>query len=549
MSLRVALAAFLAVAVAVPVAAREALPPRIAQAINARIAAGEYPAVVIAVVNGRESHVYGFGQLADGRAPDGDTLFEIGSLTKTFTALLLAEQVESGHLRLDAPVSTLLPGVRMPSRNGKAITLQDLATQHSGLPRLPTNLVPSGSDPYAQYDGARLEAFLAGYRLQQDPGSAYAYSNLGFGLLGYALAARAHTGFGQLLEQRIFVPLAMRSSTAEPDDNPNNRLAKGHDESGKPAAAWHFDALAGAGAINSSGNDMLRYLEANMGRLPSPLGAAIALTHTPRADTPQPGERIGLAWMVRSAGDRAMIWHNGMTGGYASFMGFTADRQHGVVVMTNIAQSVDDLGMAVLLPEAQLRPARTTIAVAAKDLDAYVGSYRLAPGFVLNVFREGDQLYGQATGQGAFPLFASATDEFFAKAVELRVSFQREDGKIAGLVLHQNGDHPAPRLGSGQDAGDGNPPVVPLDRSVLAAYVGRYRLAPNAEFTITLADTQLMAQLTGQAAFPVYPSARDHFFYRVVPAQLEFERDGTGKVQALVLHQNGMAQRAARIGP
>lgn len=550
MNLRTALLALVAGTLVAPVMAKDApLPPRVAQAAQARIAAGEYPAMVVAVVDGPDSHVYGFGQLGGGKAPDGDTLFEIGSITKTFTALLLAQEVQSGTLRLDAPVSTLLPGVSVPSRNGKVITLENLATQHSGLPRLPANMVPTGNNPYADYDGARLKAFLAGYQLQHDPGSTYAYSNLGFGLLGYALAQHAHASYGQLLEQRIFDPLGMHDSAVgrEADVDMRSRRVQGHDEGGKPTGPWTFDALAGAGAIRSTGNDMLRYLEANMGRLHSPLDAAIRLAQAPHAEVPDLGQRIGLAWMIRKDGDRTIVWHNGMTGGFASFIGFTNDGQHGVVVLANQQQSVDDLGLAVLVPDAPLRPARRAVAVNAQDLDAYVGSYRLAPGFVLSVFHKDGQLYGQATGQGPLPLFASAKDEFFAKAADIRISFQRKDGTVSGLVLHQHGDHPALKLAADDAAADGEPKTVALDHAVLASYVGRYRLAPTADFQITLRDGQLFAQLTGQPVFPIYASAKDHFFYRVVPAQIDFERDASGRVQALILHQGGADHRAPRL--
>lgn len=184
------------------------LPPRVEKAITARIATGEYPTMVVAVGDGDRSHVYGFGKLANGKAPDADTLFQIGSVTKTFTATLLAEAVERGEVKLDTPVAKLLPGFTFPSRNGKAITLGELAMQDSGLPRLPSNMLhANSSDPYAEYDAAKLKAFLAGYKLPRDPGAKYEYSNLGLGLLGHALARHAGTSYAKLLQLRIFGPL------------------------------------------------------------------------------------------------------------------------------------------------------------------------------------------------------------------------------------------------------------------------------------------------------------------------------------------------------
>ena len=528
--------------------APDALPARVQKNIRARIAAGQYPSVVVAVVDGKHHRIYSFGKLANGRTPGPDTVFEIGSVTKTFTATLLAQDVLLRRVALDEPVARLLPGFTLPSRNGQTITLGNLATQHSGLPRLPDNMAPTNMhDPYADYGDAKLRAFLAGYTLQHDPGSTYAYSNLGFGLLGDALAHRAGKSYGALLQQRIFKPLGMHSSAATVTPGMRARLAVGHDALGKPTGTWTFKAMAGAGAIKSTAADMLRYLEANMGRLRTPLHRAMALAHRPRADGPA-GNRVGLAWTTRHDADGDVIWHNGMTGGYASFIGFRRDGTRGVVILVNAQQSVDDLGFATLLDDAPLSPAHKRVAMPASALDAYVGQYRLAPRFILRIFRDKDQLYAQATGQGALPIFPSGRDDFFANLGDISITFRRDaSGKIDGLVLHQHGDHPAPRLGTAEaDAASGQHAVT-LPPSILAEYVGRYRLNASLTFKVTLQQGQLEVQLTGQPAFPVYASARDHFFYRVVDARIEFQRGGDGRVDALILHQGGMDQRAPRV--
>lgn len=505
--------------------------------------------MVVAVVDGDRNHVYGYGKLANGKAPDADTLFQIGSVTKTFTATLLAEAVDRGEVKLDTPVAKLLPGFTIPSRNGKAITLGDLAMQDSGLPRLPGNMQPADpQDPYADYDAAKLKSFLAGYKLTRDPGEKYEYSNLGMGLLGYALAQHTGTSYPKLLQSRIFGRLGMSATSATLTEPLDPRWAPGHDEQGKPAQPWHLDALAGAGAINSTGADMLRYLEANMGRGEGALQRAMEFAHQPRRAVGG-DERIGLAWMTKhdKAGD--VVWHNGMTGGYASFMGFTADGTRGVVILTNIQRSVDDLGLATLLPDAPLAPARKQIAMSPQRLQDYVGQYRLAPHFVVTVMRQGDRLLAQATGQDAFPIFPNATDTFFAKITDIRIDFKRDGkGKVDSLVLHQNGHVvPAPKLDAAEAAELGGHKAVHLDTATLKQYVGRYQLTPGAVFAVTLHEDQLSAQLTGQPAFPVYPGAKDRFYYTVVDAQLSFERGADGKVDAVVLHQNGADRTAKRL--
>ncbi|HEX5313928.1 MAG TPA: serine hydrolase [Gammaproteobacteria bacterium] len=532
-----------------PAVASSLLPARVWKAAQDRVVAGEYPAVVIGVVNGGKSRVYGFGKLANGKTPDAATVFEIGSITKTFTALLLADAVKKRSVALGEPVAKLLPGFVIPSRDGKQITLENLADQHSGLPRLPTNFDPANpADPYAGYDADRLKAFLGSYDLPRDPGSAYEYSNLGFGLLGYALARHADMTYDALVDERILQPLGMKMSGVAMNDATRAQLAAGHDATEKSAANWDFGVLAGAGALKSDGADMLRYLEANMGVLKTPLYAAMRLAQEPLL--PANGkERVGLAWMTLPTKGGDVIWHNGMTGGYASFIGFTADGKRGVVILTNVQRPVDDLGFATLLADWSLAPAEKVISLPASALDDYAGSYRLATKFVLTISLQGDQLYARATGQGAFPIFPSAKDEFFARMSGIRISFERNaQGKIAGLVLHQNGDRRAPRISAAQAAAAAtSTPIVTLPAATLREYAGQYRLAPGAVFDVTLAGDQLSVQLSGQPAFPVYASAKDKFFYTVVDARIEFVRDGEGNVVALVLHQNGQARRAPRV--
>ena len=544
--LRRAAAAGAGLAMAFAAAQAGLLPDRVAKAAEERVADGTYQTLVFGVVDGDKTEVAVFGKLDSGKAPDGDTVYEIGSITKTFTATMLAQDVLSGAVTLDTPVARLLPGWTIPSRDGKQITLEEIGTQHSGLPRLPSNLLPKDpANPYADYDVAKLKAFLAGYALPRDPGASYEYSNLAFGLLGVALAQSHRTTYGELVQRRILGPLGMSLSGTAMTDAMRAHLAPGHDESGKPAKNWDIDALAGAGAVRSTADDMLHYLEANMHPDAGPLGAAMKLAHQPRADMVK-GIRIGLAWMTT---DNGIVWHNGGTGGYRSFLGFTKDGQHGVIVLSNTETDLDELGFAVLDPNAKLTPVAKAISLPAADLDAYAGTYKLADNFLLKVFRVGDQLFTQATGQGAIPIFPSARDEFFAKLVRASISFTRgADGKVNGLVLHQGGDHPAPRLTAAEMPPE--PVEVKLDAATLQGYVGRYRLMADAVFDITLSGDQLSAQLTGQASFPVYATAKDRFFYKVVDAQLTFERDAAGNVVAVTLHQGGRDLRAPRItGP
>jgi D-alanyl-D-alanine-carboxypeptidase/D-alanyl-D-alanine-endopeptidase len=533
---------------ATKIAAAGLLPERVFKAAQERIDAGEYPALVIGYVDGDKSEVDTFGKLDDGKAPDADTVFEIGSITKTFTATLLAEAVQSGTLKLDTPVASLLPEFKIPSRNGKRITLGDIATQHSGLPRLPGNFEPADpGNPYADYDEANLKAFLAGYELPRDPGASYEYSNLAFGVLGLALAQHAHLTYGALLQQKILRPLGMSMSGVVFDANMLTHLARGHTENGKEAKNWDLNVFAGAGAIRSTTNDMMKYLEANIGAGSTALGAAIKLAQQPRRDVGN-GARIGLAWMTRAAEPSSVVWHNGGTGGYRSFLGFSADGRHGIVILANSANGVDDLGFAALIGDAPLAPTHKAIALDAAALEDYVGVYRLRDDFLITIMRQDDQLFARATGQGGLPMYPSAVNEFFVRGTNIRMTFNRDaQGKVSGFVNHQNGDSSLVKLSAREAAAVTQ--STQLDSAMLHDYIGKYQFGPSVVFDVTLKDDQLYTQLTGQPAIPVFASAKDKFHPAIVDAQIDFERDAGGKVVALTLHQNGHDQRAARIKP
>ena len=505
-----------------------------------------YPSLIIALVHGGQEEIATFGSVSDANKhePTADTVYEIGSVTKTFTGLLLADAVVHGEVTLDDPLQRHLPQYSIPKKGERAITLLDLATQTSALPRLPTNLqIKHPMNPYIDYTVDDMKAFLSSYTLPFTPGEHYEYSNLGFGLLGQALAARAKMSYGELLQKRITAPLNMKDTSIALTPRMAERFAEAHDAAGGKASPWDFREFEGCGAIRSTARDLLLYLHAMMQPASSPLSKAVELAVRPERPTDRGNAKIGLAWQIEERNGRKLIWHNGMTGGYASFVGFTADGQDGVVVLTNISRSVDEIGVSALFPSAIPKEVNLTAAAATE----YVGRYRLAPNFELTVTASGSQLSAQATGQQAFQIYPSAKDEFFVKVIDAQLSFHRDaKGKVDSLVLHQNGhDMPAPRV-------DGKTPAAPkrsevkLDAKTLSDYVGRYRLAPTFELEVTAEGEQLFVQATAQQRLPVFASAKDEFFYKVVDAQLSFERDASGKVVAIVLHQNGQNPRGPK---
>lgn len=405
-----------------------------------------------------ERRILAWGDPGPGQPPlDGESVFEIGSITKVFTATILADMVLRGEVSLDDPVQKFLPdGVTMPTRNGKEITLGALSEQNSGLPRLPTNLAPADmANPYADYTVQLLYAFLSTYELPRDPGETFEYSNLGVGLLGHVLSLHAGTSYEALVKERILDPLGMTHSAVTFTPWMMEHLALGHGAQGEVVSNWDAPTLAGAGALRSTAEDMLSFLAANLHPEQGPLQEAMAFAQKPRAPTTSPAMTIGLNWMNVPAGADTIVWHNGGTGGYRTFAGIIPSRKVGVVVLTNSGgEGADDIGRHLLVPASPLAPPpaprRTFIAVELPEatLARYVGTYQLAPEFEITMTLEGGRLMAQATGQGKTTLTPYSEVDFFVTEVDAQFTFEvGGSGTATALVLHQNGrDVTAPKI-------------------------------------------------------------------------------------------------------
>lgn len=402
--------------------------------------------IVVGVVGPDGRRVVAHGELATDAPAEvnGDTVFEIGSITKVFTAILLADLAAEGALELETPVQRLLgPDVAVPTRNAAEITLLNLTTHSSGLPRMPNNFRPADAgNPYADYTVAQLYEFLASHELERDIGETVEYSNLGTGLLGHALALSRETDYETLVSTRLLEPLGMSDTSITLSSSQRQRLAIGHSVQLRPVANWDLPTLAGAGALRSTVDDMLTFVEANLGLGESPLREEMAETHRSRRDFPAPGMRIGLGWVIRGGHGRELHWHNGGTGGYRSFLGFDLESRTGVVVLSNSGDSVDDLGFHLLDSRYRLvvPPAlRTAVDVDPSIYDDYAGSHQLAENVVFTVTRQGDRLFVQLTGQPRFEVFPESGTKYFYRVVDAQITFGRsDDGAVDHLVLHQN---------------------------------------------------------------------------------------------------------------
>ncbi|WP_196257985.1 serine hydrolase [Pelagibacterium limicola] len=409
--------------------------------------------LVVGIVEPEGARVISYGTLSvENPVPvDGDTLFEIGSVTKVFTTLLLADAVERGEVTLDQPVADFLPeGVTMPERDGQQITLFDLATYSSGLPRLPDNIDPADpADPYADYTADNLHGFLSSYELARGIGEAYEYSNVGAGLLGHVLALNAGTDYETLLRERILEPLGMNDTVVVVPEAMEERFAVGHDAQLQPVAAWQWDVLEGAGALRSTANDLNKLLAAMMGHTETGLARAFALATEPQAEIGDGVSSIGLGWHMTPLGDDAMVWHNGGTSGARAFIGYLREGGIGVVALSNVAtpHGVDDLAPHLLNPEVPLIVPPQQVEVDPAVFEGLTGDYELAPGVVLTIFTENERLFAQLTEQEAFEIYPASETAYFYRVVDAQITFDVDDeGNASGLTLYQFGSEmPAPR--------------------------------------------------------------------------------------------------------
>jgi len=423
--------------------------------ILAQRVAQEGVGMVAFVASGAQVDLAAAGPLAAGgkEAVDADTRFEWGSITKTFTALLLADMVVRRELALGDAVEAVLPrGLKLRDSAGEPIRWGDLATQRSGLPRLPDNMKPAqASDPYADYDSAALEAFIAGWKPEVTRGTVYGYSNLGFGLLGHALGLRAGSSYEAALTTRVLTPLGLDGVRLRITGRTLPAVAQGHDAERRPVPAWQFQAMAGAGALVGSARELALYAQAALGVVETPLEAAFRLALSRQADGPGPDNPVGLAWLMGPLNGRTVANHDGGTYGFSSSLFLDPERRRASGVLANAFVGVTDVALHLLDSAVPLRNVaaeraaqksaqeRAGISLPAAELSALAGSYALSPQFKLVVRARDGRLFAQATGQGEFEIFAAEPRRFFAKVTPLEVLFEGDKGMPAALTLLQGG--------------------------------------------------------------------------------------------------------------
>ena len=412
--------------------------------------------IVIGIVepSGERVIAYGTIGLSDPRRVNADTVYDIGSITKVVSSLLVADMAHRGEVALDDPVMRYLPAdrVTMPSFQGRAITLADLATHTSGLPLRPSNLrTPNVDNKYAGYTLNDLYAFLSGYKLTRAPGSQYEYSNVGYGLIGPALSQRSGKSWAELVRTRITEPLGMADTRPDSSPDMQRRAATGYaldltTLTLAPAEHWDMGALESAGALRSSARDLMKLLAAALGLKPSPLKPAFDLAiRTRRPGGMEPSTEIALGWNIFRNGTREIVWKNGNVGGFRSFIGFDRASKRGVVALANAqtATGADDIGLNLLDPtipvDTHIPLIHKEIALSEAILDRYVGRYRFSDTDIVAITRQGDRLFCRVDKDN-LELFAETEHDFFLKVADIQMTFDAlVAGRASKLVWHQGG--------------------------------------------------------------------------------------------------------------
>ena len=492
--------------------------------------------IVVGIVDEHGSSIVSCGKLDNGtdQEVNGDTVFEIGSVTKTFTGLLLQDMVERGEMKLDDPVAKYLPkSVKMPTRNGKQITLLQLATHMSGLPPLPDNLNPKRADNlYADYTVQGLYAFLSGYKLTRDPGAKFEYSSLGFALLGHVIALKAGTNYESLVVDWICRPLQMDSTRIALTPELKSRFAQGHNQLGYAVPGWDRQVMLGNGALRSTANDLLKYVSANLGLTPSSLTPLMEKTHVAHFHADDIDRDIGLAWVItRELDGTKIVSKGGNTGGFLAIACFDKARRRGVVVLSDSYDfGVVYIGMLLLQSEweSNRRPEETKIN--SQFYDLYVGQYQLSPDFALGMLTMRQFLLNAPKAVIYIPagfclavlvvlLWRAAS---FRKCCLILGGTALISGLLAALV------------------------ALVLSHVVCARFhpgIGIHRegdrLFAQCTLTINRESSPIPVEFWPTTAFELLPQSETRFFNRLTGTPVTFFQDARGKATRLTAHLFG----------
>jgi len=317
--------------------------------------AGLFPGMVVGVYKDGRTFVKGYGVInkKSSQRPDAETVFQIGSVSKVLTALLLQRLCDEGVVSLDATLGELIGESMALSPSVRSVTLRQLVTHTSGFPSIPKSLDNKVKeiagdddlmlDPYSYLGPRYVFDYLASAEEKRE-GGRFEYSNYGMGLLAHVVEVVTGEDYESMVRDKVLLPLGMHHTAITLSPELKEKLAQGYTAKGIPTRVWTFAALYGAGAYSSTAEDLTRFIQVSVAE--SGLASQLLLKMSEK----QFNGDTGIGWMQpsfidRFVGNRAVVWHNGMVGGYASYLSIDAESKSGVVILTNQASSTDMLGM------------------------------------------------------------------------------------------------------------------------------------------------------------------------------------------------------------
>ena len=490
------------------------------------------------------SRGYGLANRERNEPNTSQTKFRIGSLTKQFTAAAVLLLQERGRLRVTDSICRFVADC---PQAWQPVTIHQLLTHTSGIPNF-TDFAEYGQLMTAPRTVTEIINTFRSRPLDFAPGTRFSYSNSGYILLGHIVERASGQTYGEFLRANIFAPMEMRDTGYATNETTLSNRAVGYTQEGdniRLAQAIDMTVPFAAGGLFSTVEDLLKWDQAlYTDRLLSRASRDAMFSR------PYTFSDYGYGWVMANEGGRRSILHGGAIDGFQSFIARFPDERATVIVLsnneaTNDEQIARDLAGIMFGASVEMPRERRAVALAPEVLNRYVGRYELAPNFIITVTNENNRLMAQATSQPKLELFAESETEFFYRAVDAQITFERDaQGRVTGMVLHQNGRHvPGRRLSDNERQGRVN-----IDAHTLATYIGEYQLAPNLIVAVRLEGERLMTQITGQPPFELIAQSQTRFLVGGVDAEVEFERDATqNRTTALIIRQNGNTMRAPKI--
>ena len=416
------------------------IPENIKKEIQYRVKNKINPSIAVGIADstGTYYYVHGLKDVANKLKADENTLYEIGSITKTYTGLLLAKYNVTDSLDLTTPVNNFLPdSIILTDKKGVDVTLKSLSTHSSGLPRLPNNMdLQNQLNPYAEYSRKDMYTFLSHY-IPKSVDKKFEYSNLGAGLLGDILSIYKKDSYKNLLQKEVLSPLALKATFLNIPTTQTENFAKGY-LGNQEVPHWKFKLMEPAGGLKTNIKDLVKYGKSYLNPQ-NPLAKAQKVA-TSVQFTDQEMKKHGLGWFIN---EDDIIFHGGGTGGFRTFMAVDKKNKRVIAIMTNSgSSSVEDIAEYIIDPKKNpIDFTPKAIEITPEELMAYEGNYindglKLSYDFIINE----NTLQAQLSGQPEFPVYYQGESTFFYKVIKAKIVFERdENNTVVGLTLHQNG--------------------------------------------------------------------------------------------------------------